>query len=238
MTTPIAPLQHLELAEEFYKAFRDLPQNGPSGIPVSWPRYFALCHATELALKAFMLAHGWSDQQLTRDVVFRHNISNLMAEAVKLGLKISEAARSDLDLLNEAHKNFWPALSEEDGRPRFFDRSIRGASCPAVKCRCARNSWRQASLGPILRGLLKFAVQPCQQMFVPFRHRNQSTRRRISSPAMPGSSPSPNTGTVRRDRRDPGALRQVTARQRTTRTAGARTDAKRPRNRTQDPRSR
>jgi hypothetical protein len=71
MASPVAQLQHLELTEEFYKAFRDLPEKGPSGIPVNWPRYFALCHATELALKAFLLAHGWFDRQ-TRSPVFRH----------------------------------------------------------------------------------------------------------------------------------------------------------------------
>jgi len=107
MTSPVADLQHLELAEEFYKAFRDLPQNGPSGVPVNWPRYFALCHAIELALKAFLLAHGWSDQQ-TRDFKFRHNISKLMTEAIALGLNISPTARSEIDLLSEAHKKYLP----------------------------------------------------------------------------------------------------------------------------------
>jgi hypothetical protein len=92
MASPVAQLQHLELTEEFYKAFRDLPEKGPSGIPVNWPRYFALCHATELALKAFLLAHGWFDRQ-TRSPVFRHDISNLMSEAIQLGLNISLAAR-------------------------------------------------------------------------------------------------------------------------------------------------
>jgi hypothetical protein len=111
---PVVQLHHLELAEEFYKAFRDLPQNGPSGIPVNWPRYFALCHATELALKAILLAHGWSDQQI-KDVVFRHNIFNLMSEAIRLGLKISPVARSDFDLLSEAHKEFWPRYPRQTG---------------------------------------------------------------------------------------------------------------------------
>jgi hypothetical protein len=118
MTNPVAHLQHLELSEEFYKAFRDLPRNGPSGIPVNWPRYFALCHATELALKAFLLAHGWSDQQI-RDIAFRHNISSLMAEAIQLGLNISAAARSDIDLLSEAHKEFWPRYPKQTGCPVY-----------------------------------------------------------------------------------------------------------------------
>jgi hypothetical protein len=119
MTNPITYLQHLELAEEFYKAFRDLPPDGPSGIPVSWPRYFALCHATELALKAFLLAHGWTDQQ-TKDVAFRHNISNLMAASISLGLKISQTTRADIELLSEAHKKFWPRYPRETGDSVFI----------------------------------------------------------------------------------------------------------------------
>lgn len=119
MSNPVAQLQHLELAEEFFKAFRDLPPDGPSGIPVNWPRYFALCHATELALKAFLLAHGWTDQQI-RDVVFRHNISNLMTEAIRLGLKISAPARADIDLLSEAHKEFWARYPKQTGDSVFI----------------------------------------------------------------------------------------------------------------------
>jgi hypothetical protein len=126
MTNPMTHLQHLELAEEFYQAFRDLPPDGPSGIPVSWPRYFALCHATELALKAFLLAHGWTDQQ-TKDVAFRHNISNLMAASISLGLKISQAMRADIELLSEAHKKFWPRYPRETGD--FHSRSIRETFC-------------------------------------------------------------------------------------------------------------
>jgi hypothetical protein len=117
--SPFTQLQHLELAEEFFQAFRDLPPNGPSGIPVNWPRYFALCHAIELALRAFLLARGKPDRQL-RDIVLRHNISNLMAEAIQLGLTISPQVRSDIDLLSEAHKNFWPRYPRETGNSVYI----------------------------------------------------------------------------------------------------------------------
>jgi hypothetical protein len=86
---------------------------------VNWPRYFVLCHATELALRAFLLAHGKSDRQI-RDRVLRHNISNLTAEAIRLGLKISPAARSDIDLLSEAHKEFWPRYPKQTGGPVYI----------------------------------------------------------------------------------------------------------------------
>ena len=120
MISPVAQLQYLALAEEFYQAFRDLPKNGPSGVPVNWPRYFALCHATELALKAFLLAHGWSEQQI-KARQFRHNISDLMTEAIALGLNISPAARSDIDLLSEAHEKFWPRYPDQTGPVFLID---------------------------------------------------------------------------------------------------------------------
>jgi len=86
---------------------------------VNWPRYFALCHATELALKAFLLAHGWTDQQI-RGPAFRHDISNLMVAAIALGLKTSSTARSEIDLLSEAHKDFWPRYPKQTGGVVFI----------------------------------------------------------------------------------------------------------------------
>ena len=118
MTNAVLHLQHLELAEEFYKAFRDLPPKGPSGIPISWPRYFMLCHATELALKAFLLAHGWTEQQM-KGRPFGHNISNLLAEAIKLGLNIGPLALSEIDRLSQAHEEFWHRYPKQTGDPVF-----------------------------------------------------------------------------------------------------------------------
>jgi hypothetical protein len=118
IASPVAQLQHLELAEEYFQAFRDLPRNGPSGIPVNWPRYFALCHAAELALKAFLLAYGWTDEQISSYPI-RHNISDLMAQAIAVGLKISGAARSGIDLLSQAHKEFWHRYPKPTGDPVY-----------------------------------------------------------------------------------------------------------------------
>jgi hypothetical protein len=47
-----AEFDYLERAKEFMGAFRALP----SGNPPSWPRYFLLCHAIELALKGFLVS--------------------------------------------------------------------------------------------------------------------------------------------------------------------------------------
>jgi hypothetical protein len=116
---PITHLQHLELAEEFYKAYLDLPPKGPSGIPINWPRYFALCHATELALKAFLLAHGWSDRRI-RGRPLRHSISALMTEAVGAGLSVGALARSEIDLLSQSHEKFWHRYPRQTSNPVFL----------------------------------------------------------------------------------------------------------------------
>ncbi|MGJ5155397.1 hypothetical protein [Bradyrhizobium sp. HKCCYLR1023] len=115
---PLVHLQHLELAEEFLKAFRDLPREGPSGIPVSWPRYFMLCHAIELALKAFLLARGRTVPEL-RSRPFGHDISALMTEAIGLGLSIGPLARSEIDRLSKAHEEFWHRYPRQAGDPVF-----------------------------------------------------------------------------------------------------------------------
>jgi hypothetical protein len=49
----LRPGDHLRLAEDFLQAYVDLPIRLP---PQSWPRYLMLCHAVELALKAFTRA--------------------------------------------------------------------------------------------------------------------------------------------------------------------------------------
>ncbi len=111
MTNPVSYLQHLELAEEFYKAFRDLRRRGR--------RAYQLCHATELALKAFLLAHGWTEQQM-KGRPFGHNISNLLAEAIKLGLNIGPLALSEIDRLSQAHEEFWHRYPKQTGDPVFI----------------------------------------------------------------------------------------------------------------------
>jgi hypothetical protein len=75
-------LDYLERAEDFMEAFRALP----SGNPPSWPRYFLLCHAIELALKAFLILRGVSSGTL-KSPTFRHNLKQLLAEAVNYGLR-------------------------------------------------------------------------------------------------------------------------------------------------------
>jgi hypothetical protein len=62
---------HLRLAEDYYRAFCDLPPRIP---PQSWPRYFMLCHAAELAFKAYLFHRGAARKELKAEAV-RHRVS-------------------------------------------------------------------------------------------------------------------------------------------------------------------
>jgi hypothetical protein len=106
---------HLQLAEDFYQAFRDLPQRLP---PQSLPRYFLLCHAIELALKAYLVFYGATPKELKQTGV-RHNLANLLTRAINAGLSLGASAQADIKLLSEAHEKFWPRYPKEDSTPIF-----------------------------------------------------------------------------------------------------------------------
>jgi hypothetical protein len=149
MTNSVEHLQFLEMAEDFYQAFRDLPKKARSGLPISWPRYFMLCHAVELALKAFLLASGVPIKDLENNKKFGHKIVDLMDEARKRGLQIGPLERSELVQLHEAHARYWPRYPRKEGGPIFaiepfqpyvvklleaVRAAIRMGNCLYVKC--------------------------------------------------------------------------------------------------------
>lgn len=111
----LRPGDHLRLAEDFYQAFTDLPPRPP---PQSWPRYFVLSYAIELALKAYLILHGATRKALT-DKTLRHNLTELLKQAVKKGLPLSATAQADIKLLQEAHEKFWHRYPKEDSKPVF-----------------------------------------------------------------------------------------------------------------------
>jgi hypothetical protein len=103
-------LDLLDRADEFFSAFRDLPNRGPP----SWPRYFLFCHSVELALKAYIVWHsGLTDTEVKNR--FGHDLKKLLTEAVRLGLSLTPSARSGLELLDEAHRKFWPRYPRAEG---------------------------------------------------------------------------------------------------------------------------
>jgi hypothetical protein len=110
-------MEHLERAEEFYQAFRDL--DIPERLPPNWPRYFLLCHAIELALKAYLLFHGATADEI-KNPSLRHNLKELLEQAIQKGLPIGPCTRSELELLHDAHTKYWPRYPKQDANLVFI----------------------------------------------------------------------------------------------------------------------
>lgn len=104
----------LDRAEEFYVAFKALPATPPP----SWPRYFMLCHAVELVLKAYLSSQGMRRGELKK-MERRHNLVRLLTDAVNAGLEIGPLARGEIGMLSEAHSKFWHRYPKQDGKPVF-----------------------------------------------------------------------------------------------------------------------
>src|SRR3981081_514159 len=104
----------LDLAEEFFQAFKDLPLGEKMH---SWPRYFLLCHAIELVLKAFLATRGVDDKQLKR---YGHGLSDLLVSSKKQGLKIGILALGELECLDEAHSELWSRYPRKVAKPVFL----------------------------------------------------------------------------------------------------------------------
>src|SRR5262245_10045038 len=102
------------------RAFRDLPRSRPP----SWPRYFLLCHAVELAIKAHLVL-GWTlgepqtgaEEKRRNKLRLCHDIKELLVEAFKLGLELNPSVRDKIKLLNAVHANYWHRYPQEAGHP-------------------------------------------------------------------------------------------------------------------------
>jgi hypothetical protein len=105
--------EHLQLAEDFYRDFCVVPRRTP---PESWPRYFMLCHASELALKAYLFHYGATPKELKASGV-RHSLTELQTRATNNGLSLSPKVQDDINWLNKAHEAFWHRYPREQGGP-------------------------------------------------------------------------------------------------------------------------
>src|SRR4029077_1808487 len=88
---PLRPLDYLDYAEQFHSAFHELKPQSP---PLSWPRYFLLCHSIELALKAYLAMYDATPEQLKYD--FGHKLDELVDEAVKKGLPLTTTTQEEI----------------------------------------------------------------------------------------------------------------------------------------------
>jgi len=133
-TKPIDPYQHLyardhlQRADEFLQAFKALPE----GVPPSWPRYFLLCHAIELALKAYLLSRNWTKAKL-KTIRYRHDLKALLREATNEELQLSASVAADIEALNEAHQNFWPRYPMEESKPVFIIDPFESAATELIQ---------------------------------------------------------------------------------------------------------
>jgi hypothetical protein len=81
MTSPILHIEFFDRAKQFRRAFETLPN---SGQPPEWPQYLLFYHAIELALKAYLIQQGVSENDLKYR--FGHDMKMLVEEAVNRGL--------------------------------------------------------------------------------------------------------------------------------------------------------
>jgi hypothetical protein len=117
MNNPADLLPHdfFARAVQFQRAFGELKE--PAYPLHDWPRYFMLCHAIELALKAFLAHKGATYQQL-KD--FGHNLTELLRDATQKGLSLTAPTHLSIVTLNEAHTKFWHRYPTPEGGPWTF----------------------------------------------------------------------------------------------------------------------
>jgi hypothetical protein len=113
---PFTAFEYLAYAEQFYHTFYKAPTFHPE---ISWPRYFLLCHAIELALKAYLAKLGATPQHL-RQFERRHALDRLVAEAVEKDLHLTQETQERIRALAEAHANFWHRYPRDDGKIEVF----------------------------------------------------------------------------------------------------------------------
>ena len=97
---PFTAFEYYAYADQFYDAFYKVGADHlhPS---TSWPRYFLLCHAIELALKAYLAKLGATPQVL-RQFDRGHNLNRLVADAVEKGLHLTPETQQRINLTNTA----------------------------------------------------------------------------------------------------------------------------------------
>ena len=109
---PYSPFEYLDFSQQFFTAFKQLPEERPDRTP-SWPRYFLLCHSIELALKAYLSLRTTLAE--LRKIERRHNLTQLVNEAVEKELALSTQTQDTIKLLTKAHSNLLHRYPPDDG---------------------------------------------------------------------------------------------------------------------------
>jgi hypothetical protein len=88
----LSPFELLERAETFWTYHKASPTK---------PRYFLICHAIRLVLRAYIASRrSLKEDELKK--TFGHDLTRLLDEASRLGLTISPSAQSEIEKLTEA----------------------------------------------------------------------------------------------------------------------------------------
>ena len=154
MSTPILHFDFFDRANQFRRAYRVLPNIGQ---PPEWPKYLLFYHAMELALKAYLIQQGVSEQVLKDE--FGHDIKKLVDEAVKRGLPLPYGSQEMIAGLG--------------GAPHQRRSSqYRPSSTDTV------SAWQVSVLARAVRTLHGSSVRSCGE-----RTRHVSVKRRAAPPA-------------------------------------------------------
>jgi hypothetical protein len=105
----IRSFEFLQMAEQFFGGYKLIPNRFPV---IDYAKYFLFCHAIEVALKAFLIWIGDSEQQLRDE--FGHDLARLLREAKGRGLGITEDEVRALSNLDKPHQSYWARYPRTD----------------------------------------------------------------------------------------------------------------------------
>jgi len=88
MASPTLHLEYFFRAGQFRRAYEKLP---PDREPPDWPKYLLFHHAIELALKAYLLQCGVSEDDLKYE--YGHDLKELENDAVERGLSLPQGSK-------------------------------------------------------------------------------------------------------------------------------------------------
>jgi hypothetical protein len=109
------PLQYMHRARMFRDAAQEM-ENYRSN-EQNWPKYALLCHAAELALKAFVNLAVAKGGTLPALPPHNHDLLGRYQLAVQFGLECSAQIEEEVSLLNELHRNHFMRYPQLQSKP-------------------------------------------------------------------------------------------------------------------------
>lgn len=110
-----SPKQYMYRARMFQEAARDMPDYKAN--EQFWPKYALLCHAAELALKAFVRSQSAKGIVLPVQQLHNHDLLGWYHLAVHGGLNHSKDMEAAVSLLGEHHRHSFMRYPEPMPKP-------------------------------------------------------------------------------------------------------------------------